>query len=155
MIKQAGLSALLSLFALVFVSSNSLAAIEEHQFASSKQEQLYQQLIQELRCLVCQNQNLADSNADLAKDLRNKTYKMVIANKSHKEIADFMVARYGDFVLYRPPVNTATALLWFGPFVLLILALMFVLLHLRKRGRQTGVEPIEGLDKAKNILEQE
>ncbi len=145
----------LSSVLILLASYNSYAVIEEHQFATPKQEQLYQQLIQELRCLVCQNQNLADSNADLAKDLRGKTYEMVVANKTHGEIAEFMVARYGDFVLYRPPVNSATALLWFGPFALLALALGFVLLRLKRQGAANHSKPIEGLENAKNILEQE
>jgi cytochrome c-type biogenesis protein CcmH len=76
-------------------------------------------LSEELRCLVCQNQTLADSNADLAVDLRRQVQTMISAGQSDREIRDFMVARYGDFVLYRPPVQSNTALLWFGPFGLL------------------------------------
>ena len=76
-------------------------------------------LSEELRCLVCQNQTLADSNADLAVDLRRQVQTMISAGQSDREIRDFMVARYGDFVLYKPPVQSNTALLWFGPFGLL------------------------------------
>ena len=74
----------------------------------------------ELRCLVCQNQTLADSNAPLAEDLRREVREMIAKNMSDKEIIDFLVTRYGDFVLYRPPLKTTTTLLWVGPFLLLI-----------------------------------
>ena len=78
-------------------------------------------LAEELRCLVCQNQTLADSNAPLAVDLRNQIREQLTAGKSEQEVRDFMVARYGDFVLYRPPFNPATAALWLGPFAFLVL----------------------------------
>ncbi len=91
-------------------------------FSNTAQEQQYKQLIEELRCLVCQNQSLADSSADLAQDLRNEIFQMIVDGKSDKEIINFLVARYGDFVLYKPPLNPSTLLLWFGPFILLIAA---------------------------------
>ena len=78
---------------------------------------------EELRCLVCQNQTIADSNAELAKDLRREVREMLAQGKSANEVREFMVARYGDFILYRPPLRTSTILLWIGPFALLILAL--------------------------------
>src|SRR5205823_9768863 len=78
-------------------------------------------LAHELRCLVCQNQTLAESNAPLAVDLRNQIREQLKAGKSERDVVDFMVARYGDFVLYRPPFKAATAALWLGPFVLLVL----------------------------------
>lgn len=77
----------------------------------------------ELRCLVCQNQSIADSNAGLAVDLRNQIRTQISAGKTDQEIRDFMVARYGDFVLYRPPLKASTALLWVGPFVLLVIGM--------------------------------
>ena len=80
----------------------------------------------ELRCLVCQNQTLADSNAPLAVDLRNQVREQLRSGASEREVRDWMVARYGDFVLYRPPLNAATALLWAGPFLLLLLGLVLV-----------------------------
>ncbi len=88
----------------------------------------------ELRCLVCQNQTLADSNADLAVDLRNSIREQLGRGASEREVLDFMVARYGDFVLYRPPLKATTLLLWFGPFLLLGLGI-FILARrlLRKR----------------------
>ncbi|MBA4178123.1 MAG: cytochrome c-type biogenesis protein CcmH [Leptothrix sp. (in: Bacteria)] len=89
----------------------------------------------ELRCLVCQNQTIADSNADLAVDLRNQVREMLRKGQSEKEIVDYMTARYGDFVLYRPPVKTTTALLWFGPPLLLGAGLLTLWLVLRRRSR--------------------
>ncbi len=109
------------------------AGIEQHHFSDRAQETLYVELIKELRCLVCQNQNLADSNADLAKDLREKTYNMVIQGKTKDEITEYMIARYGDFVLYRPPVKSSTYFLWLGPFAFLLIALGILVSVLRKR----------------------
>lgn len=112
------------------------ANVEVLQFESPQMEERYRHLINELRCAVCQNQNLADSNAELAQDLRRKTYEMIIAGKSDDEIFDYMVARYGDFVLYRPPVNRSTALLWAGPFLIFIVAFIVLFRNLRRRSRQ-------------------
>ena len=89
----------------------------------------------ELRCLVCQNQTIADSNADLAVDLRNQVRTMLQQGQGKEQIIEFMSDRYGSFVLYRPPVNNATMLLWFGPAALLVLAVGFFLLMLRRRAR--------------------
>ncbi len=121
------------LFALLLVSLAASAAIEVHQFDDPAQEALYKELIAELRCLVCQNQNLADSNADLAKDLREKTYEMVKAGKDKEEIVDWMVNRYGDFVLYKPPVQRNTLLLWGGPFLILLVGVLVLVRFIRRR----------------------
>jgi len=91
------------------------------------------ELSSELRCLVCQNQTIADSNADLAVDLRREIRGMIQQGKSDREILDFMVARYGDFVLYRPPVKGVTAMLWFGPALILVIGLMALIRYLRRR----------------------
>jgi cytochrome c-type biogenesis protein CcmH len=90
-------------------------------------------LAHELRCLVCQNQTLADSNAPLAVDLRNQIREQLAAGKSERDVVDFMVARYGDFVLYRPPLKASTVLLWTGPFVFLIAGFWFLARVLRRR----------------------
>jgi cytochrome c-type biogenesis protein CcmH len=87
----------------------------------------------ELRCLVCQNQTLADSNAPLAEDLRREVREMIAKNMSDQEIIDFLVTRYGDFVLYRPPMKATTMLLWIGPFLLLITGATALILALRRR----------------------
>ena len=97
----------------------------------------------ELRCLVCQNTTLADSSAPLAEDLRKEIREQLRAGKSDQEVIDYLVARYGDFVRYRPPVNNETALLWFGPFVLLIIG-GFVLYRVLKK--HAGSEDIQGED---------
>jgi len=90
-------------------------------------------LAHEMRCLVCQNQTIAESNAPLAVDLRNQIREQLAAGKSERDVVDFMVARYGDFVLYRPPLNGTTLLLWTGPFVFLIAGFYFLLRFLRRR----------------------
>jgi len=107
-------------------------------------EQRVMRLTAELRCLVCQNQSLADSHADLAIDLKNQVRSQMRAGKSDAEIREYMVARYGDFVLYRPPLKPTTALLWTGPFVLLVaggLALAFYLRRRRERLTQIELTP--------------
>jgi cytochrome c-type biogenesis protein CcmH len=92
----------------------------------------------ELRCLVCQNQTLADSNAPLAEDLRREVREMIAKNMSDKEIIDFLVTRYGDFVLYRPPLKTTTTLLWVGPFLLLIGGAIALVMALRRRQKKVA-----------------
>jgi cytochrome c-type biogenesis protein CcmH/NrfF len=107
-------------------------------------EQRVMRLTTELRCLVCQNQSLADSHADLAIDLKNQVRSQMQAGKSDAEIREYMVARYGDFVLYRPPLKPTTALLWAGPFVLLAgggLALGFYLRRRRERVAESELTP--------------
>ncbi len=98
---------------------------------------------QELRCLVCQNTTLADSSAPLAEDLRKEIREQLRAGKTDKEVIDYLVARYGDFVRYRPPVNNETALLWFGPFLILIIG-GFVLYRVLKK--HAGNDEIQGED---------
>ncbi len=91
-------------------------------------------LASELRCLVCQNQSLAESNAGLAVDLRNQIREQLARGASEREVIDFMVARYGDFVLYRPPLKASTFFLWFGPFVLLIAGICVLIRRIRRQG---------------------
>ena len=109
-------------FALAFLRTTPLAqAIDPLPFANEAEEQRFQALARELRCLVCQNQNIADSDAGLAKDLRNEVFEMMRAGKSDDEIRQFLVDRYGDFVLYDPPFKASTLVLWVGPLVVLII----------------------------------
>src|SRR5437667_7239258 len=96
-------------------------------------EQRVMNLSQELRCLVCQNETLADSRADLAEDLRTQIREQMKAGKTDKEIVAFLTTRYGDFILYRPPVKPTTYLLWFGPFVLMIAGLTLLFRNLKQR----------------------
>jgi cytochrome c-type biogenesis protein CcmH len=99
-------------------------------------------LSEQLRCLVCQNQSLADSNAELAVDLRRQIHEQIAQGRSDGEIVDFMVQRYGDFVLYRPPLKAATLLLWFGPALLLLTGIAVLARHLSGRRRQAGQESL-------------
>ena len=91
---------------------------------SVKKEAQFNHLLKDLRCLVCQNQDLADSNAELAKDLRVQVYQLVKEGKSDSEISDYLTSRYGDFILFKPPVKAVTFLLWFGPFLFLLLGFL-------------------------------
>ncbi len=128
------------------------AATEAHQFDSAEMEADYYQLIGELRCLVCQNQNLAGSDADLARDLRRETYEMLRQGKNQQQVVEFMVARYGDFVLYRPRFKSDTYLLWLGPFLLLLVVLLIVVRRLRAVEKAVEVDP-ETMAEAKHLLE--
>lgn len=130
----------LILLLLFTVMGTAFAGVEVHEFEQAEQEQQYNRLIAELRCLVCQNQNLADSNAELAQDLRQEVYEMIQNGASDQEIVNFMVARYGDFVLYRPPFKTTTAILWIGPFIILIAGFVILLVFIRKRKQAGAVE---------------
>lgn len=107
--------------------------LEAFKFETKAEEQHFRELIEELRCLVCQNQSLADSDAELAHDLRAEVYEMIQAGKSDDEIVDFLVTRYGDFVLYNPPIKPGTWLIWFGPFVLLLIAAIVLMRALRRQ----------------------
>ena len=99
-------------------------------------------LSQELRCLVCQNETIADSRADLANDLRSQVREQMKAGKSDKEIIAYLTERYGDFILYRPPVKPTTYLLWFGPFLMMIGGLVFLFRHLKHRRQLIVDEPL-------------
>ena len=100
---------------------------------SEEQETRYRQLISQLRCLVCQNQTIADSNAPLAVDLRDQVQTQLAAGRSEAEIRSYLTDRYGDFVLYKPPVKSTTALLWYGPATLLVLAVFVLVWIIRRR----------------------
>ncbi len=141
------------LISLWLFSALAMAGVEVHEFKTPEQEQQYNRMVEELRCLVCQNQNLADSNAELAQDLRQEVYDMIQQGASDKEIIDFMVARYGDFVLYRPPLKSTTLFLWIGPFVILGIGVLVLLFHIRKRRAAQEPELNEAeLEKARQLL---
>jgi cytochrome c-type biogenesis protein CcmH len=114
--------------------------LEAFKFDSKAEELHFKKLIEELRCLVCQNQSLADSDAELAHDLRAEVYDMIQAGNSDEEIVTFLVTRYGDFVLYNPPVKPSTYLIWFGPFVLLLLAAFILLRSIRRQQKVPAAE---------------
>ncbi len=112
-----------------------VAALVHAQTSDEVLDKRVQAIAAELRCLVCQNQTIADSNASLAQDLRRQVRQMLQQGKSEREVLDFMTERYGDFVLYRPPVRGSTALLWFGPIALLLGGLLLLWWILRRRSR--------------------
>lgn len=115
-------------------------------------------LTEQLRCLVCQNQSIADSHAELAMDLKREVRAMIAAGKTDKEIVDFMVTRYGDFVLYNPPLKTTTLLLWLGPLLLMAMAAFTLIRYLRRRDQLIGEDaPLspEEQGKAAALLEKD
>lgn len=122
---------------LILLSAGVFAQVQVNQeplvFDSPQQQERFNQLTGELRCLVCQNQNLADSDAPLAHDLRDEIHEMMQAGHSDEEIKSFLVERYGDFVLYRPPVKGNTLILWLGPALLLLGGAVVVGVSVRKR----------------------
>jgi len=128
-------------FLLLGLMTPAYAVEEEVAFEDPKIEQRYKQLIAELRCLVCQNQNLADSDAELAKDLRRKTVEMIASGASDDDVRTYMSDRYGDFVLYKPPFNLTTAFIWLGPFILLFAVIIGIVVTIRKRQRDEMVKP--------------
>ena len=117
------------------------AAIETYQFDSPEQEARFRQLGYELRCPKCQNQAIGDSDAEISGDLRAEVYRMLKDGATDEEIKEFMVARYGRYVLYNPPLDKHTLILWFGPAVLLILGGIFVGLRIRQ-----SKKALEGID---------
>ena len=123
----------------------ALQAQEPLVFDSPEQEARYNALTQELRCAVCQNQNLADSDAPLAQDLRQEIYDMMMAGQTDDQIKTFMVDRYGDFVLYRPPVQGNTLALWIIPAVLLGGGAIAVMFTVRNRNRKLAAQQREGM----------
>ncbi|MCB1703260.1 MAG: cytochrome c-type biogenesis protein CcmH [Halioglobus sp.] len=120
---------------LVLLSGRALALIETYEFSSPALEARYQQLSEELRCPKCQNQNIADSNAPIAQDLRKLLHQQLEAGASDEEILDYMVARYGEFVRYRPRFGGTTVLLWLAPVLLLLAAIGVLLATLRSRAK--------------------
>lgn len=112
-------------------------------------EQRSMRLAEELRCLVCQNQSLADSHAELALDLKQQIREQLKAGKSDQQVVDFMVERYGDFVLYRPPFKASTAVLWFGPFLLLGATVAGLFIYLRRRRSALAPEELSAEQQAR------
>ena len=126
---------------LLVLASTPAFAIDPLPFKDRAEDVRFQNLTKQLRCLVCQNQDLADSDADLAKDLRKQVFEMMQSGKSDAEIKQYLVARYNDFVLYDPPVKPGTWLLWFTPFVLVGIGAFVVAAILRRRGKLLSAGP--------------
>ncbi len=140
--KRVGLQLLLLCLGFL-VLSGRIAAQEARPLADDPElEKRVMNLSEELRCLVCQNETLAASQADLAVDLKREIRQQMKAGKSDKEIIAFLTARYGDFVLYRPPVRPTTYLLWFGPFILLVVGLGVLYRYLKQRRELTNQQPL-------------
>lgn len=114
----------------VFAQSQDL-----YPFQETKQQQRFQTILKEVRCLVCQNQNLMDSEAPLAGDLRMQVYTMIKEGKSDSQILNYLTARYGDFVLYNPPLKAQTYILWFAPIVFLVIAGAFLIHFIHKKNK--------------------
>lgn len=123
------------LFIFVLFADASLAVIETYQFDNEVLEKRYHNFVEELRCPKCQNQNLAGSNSPIAKDLRRELHRLLDDGKSDQEIVNYMVSRYGDFILYRPRFNPETALLWLAPGIFLITG-VFLMIRVFLRQRQ-------------------
>ncbi|MEA3303434.1 MAG: cytochrome c-type biogenesis protein [Pseudomonadota bacterium] len=146
----------LPLLLLVLLSAPLYAVFETYTFETPEQERIYKKLTEELRCLVCQNQNIAGSNAELAQDLRKKAYEQVKQGKSENEVKTWMVDRYGDFVLYSPPVKGTTMFLWAGPLIFLLIAFVVLWRIGRARRKQTSeTQPVDehSLEQARHMLE--
>ncbi len=145
------------IFLVVLLSFSSLAsaAIDTYQFKDDATRERFQSLSSELRCPKCQNQNIADSNSPIAKDLRDQLYKMLENGADDEQVVDFMVTRYGEFVLYRPRVSEQTYLLWYGPAALLLIGIVVVLLVSGKRKKAEPGKPNGSLsDAEKERLDQ-
>lgn len=131
------------------LATASHAVIESYDFETPEQEARYQRFIDELRCPKCQNQNLAGSDAPIAADLRRELHRLIVSGKSDAEITEFMVARYGDFILYRPRVKPETIALWVGPALMLLIGGIWVLMIARRaRGEAAEAPAGEELDDA-------
>ena len=118
----------------LFLSFSAQAVIDVLEFSSAQQEKDYQSLTQELRCPQCQNNNIADSNATIAVDMRAKVYELLKEGQNKQDIINYMVERYGNFVTYNPPVTSATIILWVAPLTLVILGIFVVLRRKSNRG---------------------
>lgn len=126
------------LFAVLMASVGSIGVsyavnLETYQFDDPNKEALFRELINELRCPKCQNQSIADSDAPLAKDLRDRTYLMVQQGATKQEVVDYMVARYGDFAYYRPPVRLSTLVLWLGPVLVVLTGALVIIVRVRQQ----------------------
>jgi len=132
---------LLTSMLLLSLAGAAQAAIDTYQFADDDQRERFHQLTQQLRCPKCQNQDIADSNAPIAGDLRREIHRLLIDGKDDAQIIEFMVDRYGEFVRYKPALTARTGLLWFGPAALLVIGMGVIAVTLRRRRRQPETSP--------------
>jgi len=136
---------------LLLIQTTFAESIEAKDFESLDQESRYQALIEDIRCPVCQGQSIEGSNSSLAKDLREQVRQMILSNKSNKEIYQFMVDRYGDFVVFKPPINWKTYLLWFAPLVFLVFCLIYLIRSTRAIDEIVAYSSVD-FKKAKKLL---
>lgn len=132
----------------LLLAGGAQAAIDAYEFRDEAERARYRTLVEELRCPKCQNQNIADSNAPIAMDLRREIFRMLEENKSNDEIVGYLVDRYGDFVRYKPPVNAKTLLLWYGPAGLLVLGFGVLAMILMRRRRASSASSSQTLSEA-------
>jgi cytochrome c-type biogenesis protein CcmH len=155
--RRCSIFCILAVVFILILSGLACAISESRKFDNPEQQKVYENLTSELRCLVCQNQTIGDSNAELAADLRRQVYEMLQQGKSKQDIIQYMTDRYGDFVLYNPPFKAKTGLLWLGPVVFLFVGLVAVFLFARRKktvvSLEQGNENIEKLAKIRNLLE--
>ena len=135
------------LFIVILIMSVNCYSVDYRQLADPKQQESYDTLTKELRCLVCQNQTIADSNAELAADLRRQVYEMLENGKSRDDIVQFMTDRYGDFVLYKPAFKGKTTILWIAPIVFLLMGLITVFFFIRRKKASANLQPILHLNR--------
>ncbi len=132
------LIALAMTFVSMFTASlTALADIDAYTFSDDEKLQSYQALTRELRCPKCQNQDIKDSNAPIAKDMRREVHRLVEEGKSHDEVVSFMVERFGEFVTYKPKIAKETLVFWYGPFVFVLIGLVFIVVFVKTRGSDT------------------
>ncbi len=134
------LSRLFTVLLLLGLSLNAVGVVDVYEFGSEVDRERYQAFIEEMRCPKCQNQNLAGSNSPIAADLRREVHRLIEEGKSDREIVDFMVSRYGEFVLYKPQLKQNTWLLWYGPASLLVLGIIVIILILKRRSKAAAAE---------------
>lgn len=146
---------LLSLICLLYLTPLQAATLAEYTFEDSAKHDEFRAIIEEMRCLVCQNESLAGSNAELAVDLRNEIYEMLKNGQSKDEIINFMVARYGDFVLYNPPVKPSTYPIWFGPLIVFLIGGVVLFRIIRRKNQSSeAVLTEDEQQRLDNLLQQ-
>ena len=146
-----GLYVSLACSIVVFAQSNTAPSVSDNPALEKK----VLEVSNELRCLVCQNQTIADSNADLAVDLKNQVRQQLSEGRSKQEILKYMTERYGDFVLYKPPFNAATLMLWVGPFLLMLLGLFLLIRQIKQRKQELSQETFSAqeIERARQLLD--
>jgi len=147
-------STLLFISTLCISTDANSSPVDTYEFQDEVTKVRFNALVKELRCPKCQNQNLADSNSPIAEDLRREVYDLLHQDKADIEIVDFMVARYGDFVLYRPRFSSLTYILWFGPAILLLVGVVVVVMVIRKKPQKHAEETLSAEQQSKldNLL---